>query len=101
MLQLGFMIKAINKNFFLFFIAIQVFLALFEIHRKSKIIKLYYNNQKLEKYRAELLNQKTVLNQNISAEKNLVQIKQFAQDRLKMKPIALNKLKYVQNSNIL
>lgn len=84
-----------NKNFIIFFILAQVFLALFEIHRQAKIIKLYYNNQKLDKYRAELLHKKTVLKQDISAEKDLVQVKSFALNRLKMKPIALNKLKYV------
>lgn len=85
----------LNKNFIIFFILTQVFLALFEIHRQARVIKLYYNNQKLDKYKTELLNKKTILNQNISIEKDLVQVKNFAINQLKMKPIFLHKLKHV------
>lgn len=80
-------------KFAICFLLTQLFLIFFEIHRQSKIIKLSYQKQKLEKNIAELLLKKQKLKQEIESEKNLSKIKSFAINNLGMEKIELSKLK--------
>lgn len=87
------MINILKSKFIISFLLLQLFLVFFEIHRQSQIIKFSYKNQKLTKYKSELLLKQQKLNQAISSEKKLSKIKEFAINNLGMQKIQLNKLK--------
>ena len=74
------------------FIAAHIFFIFFQIHKHSKVIKLSYQKQKSEQ-RKELLTQKLQdLKQQLYELQKRPTIKQFAQEKLKMRKIKLSQI---------
>jgi cell division protein FtsL len=83
-----------KKKFFIaFFIAVQLFLIFFHIHKRSIFIKLSYEKQKYEKQKEQLLERKQQLRQELAAVQDLQTIKKNALTELKMQKIALDQIK--------
>ncbi len=83
--------------FFILFLTTHIFFVFFYIHKESRIIKLSYQKQKHEKLIKDLEQQKQDLTQNFLTMQNHLEIKEFAQKKLGMQKINLNKCKMLDN----
>ena len=77
-------------------ILIQVILIFLYINKESNIIKLTYNNQKLEKVLNNLLEKKLDLNNKILYLKNPRFIKEYAINNLGMQKTKLSQIKILE-----
>lgn len=74
----------------------QICLIFLYINKETNIIKLTYNNQKLEKILNNLIEKKLELNNNILYLQNPNIIKDFAINKLGMQKTKLNQIKILE-----
>jgi len=87
-----------KKNSFLtIFISAHIFLIFLQIHKHTLFVKNSYNHQLCEKSIATLTEKKQTLTQELYALKDRENIKKYAQEKLKMRPYALNQVKKLSN----
>lgn len=83
-----------KKNSFLtIFISAHIILIFLQIHKHTLFIKNSYNHQQCEKKLAALTEKKQTLTQELYALKDRENIKKYAQEKLNMRPYALNQVK--------
>ena len=83
-----------KKNSFLtIFIFTHVTLIFLQIYKHTLFIKNSYNHQKYERKLIVLTEKKQNLTQKLYALKDREEIKQYAQNKLNMRPYALNQVK--------
>lgn len=82
-----------KRIFLITFVATQLFFIFFHIYKQSTIIRLSYDKQKYEKHKADLLQQKQELQQNLHIAHARSTIKKYAETKLAFKPIKLNQVK--------
>lgn len=79
-------------SFMFIFVTTQVFLIVLQIYKQSHRIQLFYEKQKNETYKAELLLKRQELTQQLYALKDHGRIKQYAEQELKMQPVKLGQI---------
>lgn len=82
-----------KNSFITLFITAHILLIFLQIHKHTLFIKNSYNHQECEKKLAVLQEKKQTLTQELYALKDRENIKKYAQDKLKMRPYALNQVK--------
>jgi len=82
-----------KNSFITLFITAHILLIFLQIHKHTLFIKNSYNHQQCEKKLATLQEKKQTLTQELYALKDRENIKKYAQDKLKMRPYALNQVK--------
>ena len=82
-----------KNSFITLFITAHILLIFLQIHKHTLFIKNSYNHQQCEKKLAVLEEKKQTLTQELYALKDREHIKKYAQDKLKMRPYALNQVK--------
>jgi hypothetical protein len=82
-----------KNSFITLFITAHILLIFLQIHKHTLFIKNSYNHQQCEKKLALLQEKKQTLTQELYALKDRENIKKYAQDKLKMRPYALNQVK--------
>lgn len=87
-----------RKSFILLFVATHVLFIALQINKQSKIVKLSYQKQRYEETKKKLLEQKQNYTNQLFALKKPSQIKQFATQKLAMKPLDLKQIKRIQSS---
>jgi len=85
-----------KNSFITFFITVHIFLIFLQVHKHTLFIKNSYNQQQCEKQIAALKEKKQSLTQELYALKDRDNIKQYAQNKLKMRPYTLNQVKKLQ-----
>lgn len=75
------------------FIIFHILFIFLQIHKQSSFVELSYKKQKNEKVKQELLEKKNSLIQQWYLVQNRASIKQYAQQELGMKKIALHQIK--------
>lgn len=75
------------------FIGTQLFLILLQIHKQSLVVRYSYTKQKYEQEKQELLNKKQELINSLYTLQNQQRIKEFATEKLGMKPVRLKQIK--------
>jgi hypothetical protein len=80
-------------SFITFFITAHIVLIFLQVHKHTLFIKNSYNQQLCEKKIAVLTEKKQTLTQELYALKDRENIKKYAQNKLKMRPYALNQVK--------
>lgn len=82
-----------KKNYFIsFFICTHVVLIFLQVHKHTLFVKNSYHQQQYEKKIALLAEKKQVLTQEIHAMKDRESIKQYACNKLKMRPYTLQQI---------
>ena len=87
-----------KNSFITFFITIHIMLIFLQVHKHTLFIKNSYNHQQCEKKLALLQEKKQTLTQELYALKDRDNIKKYAQNKLKMRPYALNQIKKLPTS---
>jgi cell division protein FtsB len=88
----------VKKNSFLtFFISIHIIIIFLQIYKHTLFIKKSYKEQEYEKELVALAEKKQMLTQELHALKDRDYIKRYAQEKLNMRPYALNQVKKLQN----
>lgn len=82
-----------KHSFITIFITAHILIIFLQIHKHTLFIKNSYNHQQCEKKLALLQEKKQTLTQELYALKDRDNIKKYAQDKLKMRPYALNQVK--------
>lgn len=83
-----------KKNSFLtFVISAHIIIIFLQIHKHTLFVKNSYNQQQCEKNLATLTEKKQILTQELHALKDREYIKKYAQEKLNMRPYALNQVK--------
>lgn len=82
-----------KHSFITLFITTHILIIFLQIHKHTLFIKNSYNHQQCEKKLAQLQEKKQTLTQELYALKDRDNIKKYAQDKLKMRPYALNQVK--------
>jgi hypothetical protein len=83
-----------KKNSFLtIFISAHIILIFLQIHKHTLFIKNSYNHQQCDKNITTLTEKKQTLTQELHALKDRENIKKYAQEKLNMRPYALNQVK--------
>ena len=83
-----------KKNSFLtIFISAHIILIFLQIHKHTLFVKNNYQHQQCEKKLASLTEKKQILTQELHALKDRENIKKYAQEKLGMRPYALNQVK--------
>ena len=82
-----------KNSFITLFITAHILLVFLQIHKHTLFIKNSYNHQECEKKLVLLQEKKQTLTQQLYALKDRDNIKKYAQDKLKMRPYALNQVK--------
>lgn len=82
-----------KKSFLTVFISAHIILIFLQIHKHTLFIKNSYNHQLCEKKLATLTEKKQTLTQELYALKDRENIKKYAQEKLNMRPYALNQVK--------
>ena len=82
-----------KNSFITLFITAHILLIFLQIHKHTLFIKNSYNHQQCEKKVVALQEKKQTLTQELYALKDRENIKKYAQDKLKMRPYALNQVK--------
>ena len=82
-----------KKSFLTIFISAHIILIFLQIHKHTLFIKNSYNHQQCEKKLATLTEKKQTLTQELYALKDRENIKKYAQEKLHMRPYALNQVK--------
>jgi len=83
-----------KKNSFLtIFISAHILLIVLQIHKHTLFIKNSYKHQQCEKKLVALTEKKQTLTQELYALKDRDNIKKYAQEKLHMRPYALNQVK--------
>ena len=82
-----------KKSFLTIFISAHILLIVLQIHKHTLFIKNSYNHQQCEKKLATLTEKKQTLTQELYALKDRENIKKYAQEKLNMRPYALNQVK--------
>ena len=86
--------KKSKNNFLLYsFIAINLIFIFLQIHKQSYLVKMYYEKQRLEKEKEQLIQKQNNLTQQIYELKNLNNIMKYSSDNLNMKKVKLNQIK--------
>jgi cell division protein FtsL len=80
-------------SFLTFFITAHIVLIFLQVHKYTLFIKNSYNQQQCEKTIATFTNKKQTLTQELYALKDRENIKRYAQNKLGMRPYALNQVK--------
>ena len=83
-----------KHSFITLFIGVHVLFIFMHIHKHMQFIKQSFCKQKNERLRIELVHKKQELINQLYAEKNRADVKQFAQDH-GLKSIRLNRVKRV------
>jgi cell division protein FtsB len=81
-----------KKSFLTIFISAHIILIVLQIHKHTLDIKNSYNRQQCEKKLAALTEKKQTLTQELYALKDRENIKKYAQEKLNMRPYALNQV---------
>lgn len=83
------------KNLFLvsLFITLNVSFIFLQIHKNSLFVQQEYQRQYHEKKRIELTNRKNDLTQRLYTLQSKNHVKQYATDKLKMRPLELSQVK--------
>lgn len=87
-----------KKSFITLFITAHIVFIFLQVHKHTLFIKNSYNHQQCEKTIATLTEKKQKLTQELYALKDRDNIKKYAQNKLKMRPYALNQLKKLPTS---
>ena len=87
-----------KHSFITLVISAHILIIFLQIHKHTLFIKISYNHQQCEKKLALLQEKKQTLTQELYALKDRDNIKKYAQDKLKMRPYALNQVKKLQTS---
>jgi cell division protein FtsL len=82
-----------KNSFITFFITAHIVLIFLQVHKHTLFIKNSYNQQQCEKKIAALTEKRQTLTQELYALKDRESIKKFAQNKLHMRPYALNQVK--------
>lgn len=82
-----------KNSFITLFITAHILLIFLQIHKHTLFIKNSYNHQECEKKIAALTEKKQTLTQELYVMKDRDNIKKYAQEKLKMRPYALNQVK--------
>ncbi len=82
-----------KHSFITLFITAHILIIFLQIHKHTLFIKNSYNHQQCEKKIASLTEKRQTLTQELYALKDRDNIKKYAQDKLKMRPYALNQVK--------
>ena len=85
-----------KNSFITFFITVHIILIFLQVHKHTLFIKNSYNHQQCEKKIALLTEKKQTLTQELYAMKDRENIKQYAQNKLKMRPYTLHQIKKLQ-----
>jgi cell division protein FtsL len=85
-----------KNSFITIFISAHIVLIFLQVHKHTLFIKNSYNHQQCEKKLALLQEKKQTLTQELYALKDRDNIKKYAQNKLKMRPYALNQVKKLQ-----
>lgn len=85
-----------KNSFITIVIAAHIGLIFLQVHKHTLFIKNSYNFQQCEKKIALLTEKKQTLTQELYALKDRENIKKYAQNKLKMRPYALNQVKKLQ-----
>lgn len=85
-----------KKNYFItFFITAHIILIFLQVHKHTLFVKNSYTQQQCEKTLATLQEKKQALTQELYVLKDRETIKKFAQEKLNMRPYALNQVKKI------
>ncbi len=88
-----------KKNYFItFFITAHIILIFLQVHKHTLFVKNSYTQQEYEKTLAILQEKKQTLMQELYVLKDRETIKKFAQEKLNMRPYALNQIKKIRLS---
>lgn len=82
-----------KNSFITIVITTHIILIFLQVHKHTLFIKNSYHQQQCEKRIAALTEKKQTLTQELYALKDRDSIKKYAQDKLKMRPYALNQVK--------
>jgi cell division protein FtsL len=82
-----------KHSFITLFITAHILIIFLQTHKHTLFIKNSYNHQQCEKKIALLTEKRQTLTQELYALKDRDNIKKYAQDKLKMRPYALNQVK--------
>jgi hypothetical protein len=80
-------------SFLTTFISAHIILIFLQIHKHTLFVKNSYNQQQCEKKIVALRDKKQTLTQELHALKDRDNIKKYAQNKLNMRPYALNQVK--------
>lgn len=84
--------------FITFFFVLQVVFVILHLQKQSKIIQLSYTKQKNEHEKETLVKKKQALTHELYTLHDPVSIKQFAQDKLDLKPMSIYQVKRLSNA---
>ena len=91
--------RIMKKNSFItIVITTHIALIFLQVHKHTLFIKNSYNQQQCDKKIALLTEKKQTLTQELYALKDRENIKKYAQNKLKMRPYALNQVKKLRTS---
>lgn len=82
-----------KNSFITILISAHIVLIFLQVHKHTLFIKNSYNHQQCEKKLARLTEKKQILTQELYALKDRENIKKYAQNKLHMRPYALNQVK--------
>lgn len=88
--------KKSKANLLLYaFITINLLFIFLQIHKQSSLVKLYYEKQRLEKEKEQLIQKKNSLTQQLYELKDPNNIMKYCADKLNMKKVKLNQIKKI------
>ena len=82
-----------KNSFITIIITVHIMFIFLQVHKHTLFIQNSYEQQQCEKKIAALTEKKQTLTQELYALKDRENIKKYAQDKLKMRPYALNQVK--------
>lgn len=85
-----------KNSFITFFITVHIMFIFLQVYKHTLFIKNSYHHQQCEKTLTALAERKQSLTQELYALKDRDNIKQYAQNKLKMRPYNLNQVKKLQ-----
>ncbi len=88
-----------KNSFITIFITAHIVLIFLQVHKHTLFIKNSYNQQQCEKKIACLTEKKQILTQEVYALKDRENIKKYAQNKLHMRPYALNQVKRLSHES--
>lgn len=81
--------------FFLFFTAMQIAMIFCAIHKNMRFIQYSFTKQKLERHYQALIQEKTLLTQQLYILQDPSEIKKFSQESLDLTPINIAQIRRI------
>lgn len=86
-----------RSTFVVIFVSTNLAFVVLHIHKQSQIIKLSYVKQKIEMERADLDKRKRELTHDLQTVHDRGLVKQFAVNKLDLKPVKISQIKKISN----